>query len=76
MIPSIVPPSTLIDVKAPVEPLIAEPVIAPLTDNSSCKVTTPCILPVPSISKLPVADKLPLAPVSYTHLTLPTKRIV
>ena len=68
---SIVPPSTSIDVKAPVEPLTAEPVIAPLTDNSSCRVAAPCIFAVPSISKSPVADKLPLELMCVEAVTAP-----
>ena len=33
-------------------------------------------LPIPSLPPLPSADFLSASPVSYTHLTLPTKRIV
>ena len=76
MILSIVPPSTLIVEKSPLEALTDEPVILPLalistTDKSDCKVAFPAILAVPSISKFPVADKSPLALILLEPVILP-----
>ena len=52
---------------------------APPTDKAPPIDAAPAIVVVPPILTLPETDTLSLnvpAPVSYTHLTLPTKRIV
>ena len=45
----------------------------PVTDTLSSRVVVP---PAESIVRLPEEVSISLLPVSYTHLTLPTKRIV